>query len=165
MARTALPNREEIEVRLMRALARLCDRDRQLLAVDINERSITHRIAMYLQDEFSDWDVDAEYNRDHDRIKAVRLEPQDVKSNDTCGTTVFPDIIVHRRGTDENLLVVEAKKRGRIGTGRDKQKLEAYTLPREEGGLGYAHGVHIVLCRHSSKPELRWFAQGKAIEL
>ena len=33
-------------------------------------------------------------------------------ADDTNSVTVFPDIIVHRRGTAQNLLVVEVKEAG-----------------------------------------------------
>jgi len=37
--------------------------DAHLLKIDVNERSITHRLAVHLQDAFKGWDVDCEYNR------------------------------------------------------------------------------------------------------
>ena len=37
--------------------------DGYLLENDVNERSITHKFAVYLENEFSEWDVDCEYNR------------------------------------------------------------------------------------------------------
>jgi hypothetical protein len=51
-----------------------------------------------------------EYNRNHDDPKRLKLRPEAVRTNDTQAQTVFPDIIVHKRHTDENLLVIEVKK-------------------------------------------------------
>ncbi len=152
--------KENIEKRLRHALATMQQQDAHLLSADVNERSVTHRLAMYLQAEFPDWHVDAEYNRDHYKIKAVRLEPESKMSDDIDATTVFPDIIVHRRDTDDNLLVIEVKKTGQVGTGHDKKKLEAYMRSHKEGGLGYAHGVHVVLNVGQGEPKLQWFAAG-----
>lgn len=165
VATPELHTRENIEKKLRHALATLQQQDAYLLSADVNERSITHRLAMYLQAEFPDWHVDAEYNRDHDKIKSVHLAPESNFSNDTEASTVFPDIIVHRRDTDENFLVIEVKKTGKVGTGKDKQKLEAYTRPKGEGGLGYEHGVHVVLHVGQRDPELQWFAAGQASQV
>lgn len=116
--------------RLFAAYEELIERDSFLLVKDANERSITHKLAEYLQQGFPGWHVDCEYNRwasnpnNGPRKFLVDLEEQ-VSSGDTNGTTVFPDIIVHRRGTTENLLVIEAKKvGGRLE--RDRKKLQLF---------------------------------------
>ena len=100
---------EKVAQAMHASLVRLLDQDAYLLEKDVNERSITHRLAMYMQNEFAGWDVDAEYNRNHDDKKVIP-KAELIPSDDLNGQTVFPDIIVHRRGTDENLLVVEVKK-------------------------------------------------------
>jgi len=105
------PKRPQIEVVVIRALLRLLCEDTHLLTIDANERSITHRLAIYLQDLLPAWHVDCEYNRKFDAPKRLDLTPDGTaKVNDTNGTTVFPDIIVHRRNTGVNLLVIEVKK-------------------------------------------------------
>ena len=50
-----------------------------------------------------------------------------VSPDDTEAMTVFPDIIVHRRRTDENLIVLEVKKTGGDKNIRDIKKLRAFT--------------------------------------
>lgn len=68
------------------------------------------------RNEFPDFDVDCEYNRDGvapKKIGHLGLYPDD---DDTEAETVFPDIIVHRRGTEQNYLVIEAKKSTRSPT-------------------------------------------------
>ena len=45
------------------ALSELIERDSFLFEADANERSITHKLAEYLQAQFQDWNVDCEYNR------------------------------------------------------------------------------------------------------
>lgn len=82
-----------------------------MLQNDVNERSITHRFACYLQELFHGWNVDCEYNKNHDQTKKlIEYRRKKVAMNDTQGTSVFPDIIVHRRMGDNNLLVIEVKK-------------------------------------------------------
>jgi hypothetical protein len=80
------------------ALQELLLRDADLLVRNVNERTITAQLARYLEPKFPGWHVDAEYNRDGHEVK---------KAN---GDIVVPDVIVHHRGTPDNLLVIEAKK-------------------------------------------------------
>jgi len=111
--------------RLHQAYDALLAVDRQLLEFDANERSITHKLAEHLQVEFPDWHVDCEYNRHRREPKRVNLQAK-VAPDDTNATTVFPDIVIHRRDTTENLMAIEAKKTSRPGVGYDDQKLAAY---------------------------------------
>jgi len=136
--RDELCAREEGE-RVFNAVQQLLDRDGFLLARDVNERSITHRLAMYLAEEFPAWDVDCEYNRDGHDPKELNLGGPDPNRRDTEAKTVYPDIIVHTRGEQDNLLVIEVKKSSsRIGRGNDFEKLRAY---RHE--LQYRHALYI----------------------
>jgi hypothetical protein len=108
------------------ACSSLIQSDAALLEVDANERSITHKLAEHLQREFPDWEVDCEYNRDRTIPKRLISLVSSVQTDDTEGKTVFPDIIVHKRGTDNNLLVIEAKKSSTRSHGNDLEKLRAY---------------------------------------
>ena len=92
------------------ALEKLFKEDHYLLEEDANERSISHRLALYLQEMFPKWDVDCEYNRNLKEVKSLNMPSSCVSWDDTEARTVFPDIIVHHRGTNENLLVIEMKK-------------------------------------------------------
>jgi hypothetical protein len=47
-----------------------------LLEHNLNERSITHKFAELLQRVFPEWDVDCEYNRNHDKMKTLNLPPR-----------------------------------------------------------------------------------------
>lgn len=133
------------------AFEQLKARDSHLLDVKINERSLTHKLAMYLE-EFSkqesnglltDYDFDIEYNKNHFEAKTL-LSLQDfrVKATDTNGKTVYPDIIIHKRNTNCNLIVIEVKKKN-APTGKknlDKMKIEAY---KED--LNYRFGVFVTI--------------------
>lgn len=110
--------------------------DIDLLRDDANERSISHRLAVYMDSSFPGWHVDCEYNRDGVDPKRIEVGSGDDREQ---GSRVLPDIIVHRRRTSENLLVVEIKKSSnRQGSSRDKQKLRSYCQE-----LGYRHGVFV----------------------
>ena len=77
--------RDEVRDRLYAAYHALLRHDRALLELDANERSLTHKLAEYLQGEFPDWDVDCEYNRDGDTPK--RLSVQTISTNDSTFRT------------------------------------------------------------------------------
>jgi hypothetical protein len=99
------------ESRILVAANHLLNHDGYLFTCDLNERSITHKFAEQLQREFQEWDVDCEYNRDHHDPKRLDLPSRhDIRSDDLNAKTVFPDIIIHKRGTDQNFVVIEVKK-------------------------------------------------------
>lgn len=56
-------SKEEICNRIEIVYTELIKKDRYLLEVDANERSITNRLALYLKSVFPEYDVDCEYNR------------------------------------------------------------------------------------------------------
>ncbi|WP_447962023.1 hypothetical protein [Nitrospira sp. Ecomares 2.1] len=95
-----------------------------MLKVDANERSISYRFGMYLQQELIDYSVDCEYNREGikpKRIGHLGLRPD---AEDTEGKTVFPDIVAHVRGQKQNYLVIEIKKStNKVSRTVDFQKL------------------------------------------
>lgn len=118
-----------------------------MFAVDINERSLTHKLGEHLQRAFSEWDVDCEYNRLGMAIKRLP-PPTGVLTGDTEGQTISPDIVVHKRRERKNLLVVEVKKTGNNRPG-DEQKLVGFTEPA--GDYGYTLGLHLILDCETAK--------------
>ncbi len=128
------PDRDVAE-HVLRSLQRLLAEDVYLFEADANERSISHRLALYLEEEFPGWNVDCEYNRNGHEPKRLQLNPEEIQSDDEQGTTVYPDIIVHRRGQSENHLVIEIKKRNGGSCNNDLRKLRAL---RKELGYTFA---------------------------
>ena len=110
----------------------LCDffvEDDDLLQRNVNERSITHKLAEYLQRQFEGLKVDCEYNR----------RGKDPK---TLQKRIFPDIIVHDRGdSDNNRLVIEVKKSAAGPVTRDEEKLRGLT---SSDGYHYTLGLLLV---------------------
>ena len=135
---------DEVKDYLTQATARVEKEDSHLLMVDVSERCIAARLAMYLREYFADYDVDAEYNRHgEDKKKLYDLVDKHDCSRDRGdeGQRVLPDVIVHRRGDDDsNLLIVEMKKSANQGDiARDRHRIKAF---RAE--LGYEFGALVV---------------------
>lgn len=118
----------DAENRIREAIDLLLKHDSYLLTCDLNERSITHKFAEHLQRGFPEWHVDCEYNRDHHDPKRLDLPPRhDISSDDLHAKTVFPDIIIHHRDTDDNFVVIEVKKSSNPeGDEWDLRKLRAF---------------------------------------
>jgi hypothetical protein len=116
-----------IREKIIEAIGVLFKKDPELLKVNANERSISHKLAEYLSDQFAGYDVDCEYNRDEiDHTKALEflfdntrkkefenVSKEEVISRllmDVEARTIFPDIIIHDRCTNTNIAVIEMKK-------------------------------------------------------
>ena len=129
---------EAVAEPLQASIQELLDRDDFLLRNNVNERTISHRLAMYMQEHFPNWDVDCEYNRNHDDPKRIPA-PKRIESDDVDAKTVFPDIIVHHRNTDENLLVLEIKK----SSNPESSAEDLDKLSRIKKAFGYKHALFI----------------------
>lgn len=92
-------NHDWIVLNFEKSLKTFLEKEIDLLEVNANERSLAHKLAEHMQVNFSKWNVDCEYNRNLLNIK-----------KDSKHKRVNPDIIVHKRKTDKNILVVEVKK-------------------------------------------------------
>jgi hypothetical protein len=138
-----------VETKVRSALDRLFANDILLLQSDVNERSLSHKLAEYLQFEFNEWNVDCEYNRKgHDDPKRLNLRMENISTDDTEARTVYPDIIVHHRKSDDNLLVIEIKKSTNRDNGeRDREKLQEYISQ-----LNYRYGFFIRLGTGTERP-------------
>jgi hypothetical protein len=150
---------DEVRDRVNDALGQLLKGDRHLFETDGGERSIAARLAMYLQDRFPGFAVDADYNRAGKFPKRLRL-PLECAGyrNENDESLAVPDVIVHRRGPEgPNLLVLELKKTTNPDKGDcDKLRLQAF---REQ--IGYRYGALIVCeTRNNREPAVtiaEWF--------
>ena len=119
------------------------DNQADLLQSGINERTLSAQFAHELINSglFNEYDIDCEYNRLDTEIKRLP-PPEDCESNDTEGKTIYPDILIHKRGkSSDNLAVIEIKKSNNSDTARDIEKLKALT--QQNGGYAYTYGVHL----------------------
>ena len=141
-------NAADLHQNVRTALCALFSKDSELLRRDANERSITHKLAEHLQTQFEHLDVDCEYNRHGDDVKrlAAMLPPDDTRTDCTDAKTVYPDIIVHKRGCDgSNALVIEVKKSNGGDTSRDKRKLRMFTSSLNADEFRYRYSLGMLL--------------------
>lgn len=147
-------NHEAIDNLVNRAIDLLVKNEPQLLELNVTERALSHHLARYLGELVPEgFNVDCEYNRHSDVPKRLNLPSRQAEDREIRATTVFPDIIVHKRDSDtDNLLVLEMKKPGE-NLIYDEAKLRAF---RKE--LRYVHTAHVILGRLNGEivKEVRW---------
>lgn len=127
---------------LAAAVDDLCSLDEYLLAADVSERSLSHMLAVRLWVRLPNFDIDCEYNRDGFSTKKLMLSDRTTQDDALDAVTVFPDIVVHKRGRqDHNLLVLEMKKAASsVSHDYDIEKLVAF-----KNELQYRYAAHIVI--------------------
>jgi hypothetical protein len=129
--------------KVVTALQEFYARETFLLDKDLGERTLTHRLAVHCEKQFSGWDVDCDFNRLGERT--LRLPHGTIVSTDDhLGKSVYPDIVVHQREIPNNLLAIEIRKSGNHQPlEHDQHKLRALTDPH----LWFAYwiGLHLSL--------------------
>ncbi len=151
--------KQEVKEKVEICLKELIEKDHFLLETSVHERTITARLAMYLQKQFK-LKVDSEYDKHGEQIKKMLMgikECSKRKKNDY----VIPDIIIHTRNTDaDNILVIEMKKKKKDNC--DIKKLERFT--EQSGIFKYKLGLFIKF-NSINQPLLIWFENGKETKL
>lgn len=129
--------KELLEELIKKSLDDLYQNDEYLIKHRVAERDITSKFAHYFQNNMretiiADYDVDCEYNRDGYGMKNID------------GTLVYPDFILHKRGTnDSNLLIIEFKTWWNSDNREDIEKLKAMMSDRYR--YQYQYGYSIIL--------------------
>jgi len=115
--------------KIVAALQEFYAREAFLLEKDLGERTLTHRLAVHCEKQFSGWDVDCDFNRLGERT--LRLPHGTIVSTDDhLGKSVYPDIVVHQREIPNNLLAIEIRKStNHQPLEHDQHKLKALTDP------------------------------------
>ena len=157
----------ELENIINCCLQKLRRLDRYLLDEEVNERTITHKLAEYLQQHIPEFNVDCEYNRFEQReidsvVKKLKL-PMDNKNNwdDTQLSRVIPDINIHERGPyGKNILVIEVKKSSSSSSETlDRNKLIAFTTEP----LNYEFGLFLKIDLDNEDDIMDWYFNGARI--
>ena len=178
--------REILEINLKSCIQELFTKDLLLIANNVSERSITHKLAEYLQHKFPQYNVDCEYNRNLQNgkgrpksiwlIKERSVRELKNKYNDTVGSliskeevlsdvTSYPDIIIHQRGLNSNnILIIEVKKSNSIiGDDYDISKLNAFTSLGQVYKFKFGAFIKFNMDPPYEFPSIRWFSEGAEI--
>ena len=156
---------KDVQKKVKTALRLLRELDSFLLEADTNERTISHKLAEYLQKEFPDYNVDCEYNRhgyDIKKLGNLKVPNGNLSWDEPEAKTIFPDIIVHKRNTDENnFLVIEIKKSSnKKGLQFDIEKLVALTAEEYQ----YRFGLFLIISMNRTFDSLVWYSDGEIID-
>jgi hypothetical protein len=144
------PPIEEICQRVDTAIGILFKNDIYLLKIGVHERTVSHKLAEYLQAQFPDWNVDCEYNRKGGVVQKLLTRECSKKPK------VYPDIIIHQRGTTNNLLVIEMKTSD-LPIECDIEKLILFTSKPE---FNYSYGLFIKFNK-TNDHEMKWYSEGQ----
>lgn len=133
----------ELHAKVEKALHEFFSKDKELLCIDANERSITHKLAEHLQRQFADLDVDCEYNRYDYKVKRPPNEEGIETTYSSKRDTVYPDIVVHKRASQlDNKIVIEVKKsNNKRNVSSDKARLRKFT----NAGYRYEYNLGLFL--------------------
>lgn len=165
------------------ALQSVWDESGDLISRRVSERAVTHRLALHLQEKFRTYDVDCEYNRNFDDPKSIvvrlselsarhrqrvvesqrrrNVPEQEIEIQVQTEISPFPDIIVHRRmSNDHNLLIIEVKfsddQRREEGVRYDHEKLSAFTSSNQD----YTYQLGLFVELNQDTAQLTQFKDG-----
>ena len=139
---------------MLDALKFFINKDANLLKLDVREEAISHRLAFYLEQTFSrlKYDlsldveeiesitVDCEYDKHSDAPKTLQDIIQKYPKKKT--NVIRPDIVLHKRNSGTNLIVIEIKKEKSKDKDKEyaKDKVKAFV----ESSYAYQLGIYIV---------------------
>lgn len=158
--------KDELEGVIKCCLRKLRKLNMYLLDINVNERTITSKLAKYLEEYIPEFDVDCEYNRfenndTDDKVKRLGLPKDNINWDNTEAKPIVPDIIVHKRGSQEkNILVIEVKKSSSsIPEISDKNKLIAFT----KDPYNYELGLFLKINIEDTHDTMDWYSKGVEI--
>lgn len=138
---------EKVEERVEATVNKFESDNRELFSLEVSEWAITGKMSEYLQNAFPEFSVDTEYDRHGEN------EKDDPRPNETG--TVRPDILVHRRGTDDqNWLVIEVKKDANPSEIQSQCGRVRAFIENEE--YSYEHGLFLDL-NGTDDPNFHWY--------
>ena len=139
------------------------EKEKSIIKNDTNERTLTQRLAFYLELQlrknikYENYSVDCEYNRKEEDIKRLKF------GKNTDKKEIYPDIIVHQRKIKNNLIAIEMKKTTSKNTDKikDIEKLEALTDRKND--YHYTLGIYFELDITDNNDIINFFVDGEEI--
>lgn len=139
------------------------EKEKSIIKNDTNERTLTQRLAFYLELQlrknikYENYSVDCEYNRKEEDIKRLKF------GKNTDKKEIYLDIIVHQRKIKNNLIAIEMKKTTSRNTDKikDIEKLEALTDRKND--YHYTLGIYFELDITDNNNIINFFVDGEVI--
>lgn len=151
--------------------------EKEIIRIDINERTLSARLMFHLQtilledelyrEKYKTYSVDCEYNRiNEDKIKTLkRYENFEIDDNSDKIRKIFPDIILHKRKEEDNLIVIEMKKSTSNNIDckeKDRERLKIMTNLNDPNNFNYTLGVYFeVDTTGNNNHIIEFFVNGK----
>lgn len=172
-----------INQKVTEALQEVLDNDRHLLMCDINEPTISHRLAVYLEPKFHGFNTDCEYNGNVDAdngrkyiqilkhmAEKLHMLREGEEEQEILYRCVFPDIIIHKRGlngSENNLLIIEVKKSSNPNNGDwDIEKLSRFTSNEYGNRFNYQYGAFVrFTVGEEPNYSIQWYQNGQRFRL
>jgi hypothetical protein len=144
-------NLDVIKRNILHCIDKIYENDYALFERNNYEVTISCKLAQYLFVEFKKFDVDCEYNKHIDQEKY----------NSELNQNIRPDIIIHKRGTDEdNLVYIEIKTdHNRELRTFDYEKIKSMT--KQDGEYKYSLGLFVDFNRIKENSDIIFFEDGK----
>ena len=140
---------DKIKEAIYKSIDELYQYDSLLLHTNYNihERTVCHRFAIYLEKNIDyKYNVDVEYNRMRtaygvDDVGEIVGKVINYEDTDEGASYVYPDIIIHKRDENINILVIEVK----MSWKNRKKSIDYNKINQYINQLNYKFGVYIEL--------------------
>ena len=144
--------------------------EKEIIKIDVNERTLSARLMFHLQtlllseiyqESYKEYSVDCEYNR---RKEIVKILPKEYRELEKKDKQIYPDIILHQRNSEKNLMIIEMKKTYSLdegGKNENRDRLKFLTSLRKENKYKYLLGVYFEVNKFPDKCKIEFFVKEK----
>ena len=144
--------------------------EKEIIEINVNERTLSARLMFHLQtlllneiyqENYKEYSVDCEYNRRKEIVKILPKEYREVEKKDK---QIYPDIILHQRNSEKNLMIIEMKKTyssDEGGKNENRDRLKFLTSLRKENKYKYLLGVYFEVNKFPDKCKIEFFVKEK----
>lgn len=144
--------------------------EKEIIEINVNERTLSARLMFHLQtlllneiyqENYKEYSVDCEYNR---RKEIVKILPKEYRELEKKDKQIYPDIILHQRNSEKNLMIIEMKKTyssDEAGKNENRDRLKFLTSLRKENKYKYLLGVYFEVNKFPDKCKIEFFVKEK----
>lgn len=144
--------------------------EKEIIKINVNERTLSARLMFHLQtlllneiyqENYKEYSVDCEYNR---RKEIVKILPKEYRELEKKDKQIYPDIILHQRNSEKNLMIIEMKKTyssDEGGKNENRDRLKFLTSLRKENKYKYLLGVYFEVNKFPDKCKIEFFVKEK----